>query len=90
MNRFLIALGIITVWIGFWGFYRMGHKDGLLIGLNQVSDSFTTCPKNDDSKEVFPEYFQACKSLCNSLYKEKPICVSSINGGSVTCVCEQN
>ena len=55
----------------------------------KVAESFTTCSKNDNSKEAFPEYFQACKQLCNSLYNDMSICVSSISGGSVTCVCEQ-
>ena len=38
MNRFLIALGIITVWIGFWGFYRMGHKDGCYDTINAENE----------------------------------------------------
>jgi hypothetical protein len=65
-------------------------KKYLYLGFSQAADSFTKCLPEDDSAEAFPEYFQACVGLCNSLYDNEPICVSHISGGSVTCVCEQN
>lgn len=58
-------------------------------GVSAANDGYVKCVKNDTSKEDFPEYFNACQSLCRRLYRDNVSCVSSINGGSVTCVCEQ-
>lgn len=91
--RLLIAAMLVTI-IGstLTNMYQTKHlkSEYFQLGLSRAATDIATCQPNDNSKEIFPAYFQACKTLCNTLYKEKPICVSSINGGSVTCVCEQH
>ncbi len=82
---FLLIAGILFM-------LQIGRKiayDNFQLGLSAATENYVTCRQDDDSKQVFPKYFQTCNSLCNSLYKDKVMCVSSINGGSVTCVCAQ-
>jgi hypothetical protein len=81
---FFIVLGLLV-------FYETKKTNGNSFesGFSKGEQLHLTCDKNDNSRKLFPEYFKACELLCISLYNEKSICVSSINGGAVTCVCKQ-
>lgn len=95
MRRILIFVVSLTIGALMTQFVlfekRVSFRDGLKKGYGEGNMADQECIGDSDSdRDIFAQYYKVCDNLCNTLYKEKVMCVSKISGGAVTCVCEQH
>jgi hypothetical protein len=89
MKLFSISISVLILSIGIFYYHKRAINNAFLTGTIEGSKAVLDCWPNDDSKKNFPEYFAACDSLCDKLYKTKNLCVPTISGGAIVCVCGQ-